>query len=202
MKGLYLGVGVSSIFMSTSGNESDDGWGTDDDWAQLADELEAPPAPARAPKRAHVPRTASGDARKLDFCTDTTPDKVMTALENRDMYKDARTFTNLINFLVFRKSNDGKLIWKSLKPYHANLLAYQVAAGLQAKTLTDVRMIRACYTTIVRIMESHVPEGHAVYTQWVGRESVEEFTNIAIIFEFLRKHDDEIARTAGPGKLP
>lgn len=187
--------------MSTSENENDDVWAADDEWSDLLDELETKPIEA-PPKRAHFPRSASGDERSLDFCVDQTPNKVLAALEKSDLYRDVSSFTQLINFLAFRKSNDNKLIWQSFKPYHANLLAYQVAAGIKAETLTDVRMIRACYDIIVKTMESYVPEGRAVYTQWVGRESVEEFTNIVIIFEFLRDRDEEIAKSAGPGKLP
>ena len=177
---------------------------SDSDWAQeLLDEMDAGSVSAPARKRAHVPKWATGDERKLDFCTDDTPKKVLSALEDVDLYRKVQTFTNLMNFM-FKKSNDGFQIWEHLKPYHANLLAYHAAAGIQAGTLDDVKMLRAIYETVIRVLEDSVRSlgGGAVYTQWVGRETREEFTNISIIFEFLRERDDVIKSMAGPGKLP
>ena len=185
----------------SSGDE--DEW--EDSWAnELLEEMHSDPPPAStAPKIAKPPRKASGDDRKLDWCTDKTPDRVLKALENKELYKDVSTFTSLMNFM-FNKSNDGFNIWEHLKPYHANLLAYQVALGIQASTLQDVKMIRACYNIIVRVLEDSVRSvgSHSLYIQWVGRETHDEFTNITIIYNFLREHDEEMKATAGPGKLP
>ncbi len=179
----------------------------DVEWAnELLDEMEAAPAapaPAPAPARAHAPKRATGDARKLDWCTDDTPAKVLSALEDIDLYRKVQTFTNLMHFM-FKKSNDGFHIWEHLKPYHANLLAYHAAAGIQAGTLEDVKMLRAAYETVIRVLQDSVRSVNSgsLYTQWVGRETREEFTNIGIIFKFLRERDDAIKSTAGPGKLP
>ena len=188
---------------------SDDDW-EDVEWAnELLEEMHSVPAvssgtPApKAVKTAKPPRKASGDARRLEFCTDSSPEKVLQALEDINLYRNVQTLRNLLTFL-YKKSNDGFAVWEHLKPYHANLLAYQVAMGIQTSTLDSVEMIRASYDVIIHVMEDSVRsvDAGAVYTQWVGRESVDEFTNISIIFDFLRERDEQIKGTAGPGKLP
>lgn len=157
-------------------------------------------------KRAKMPLRASGDLRSLIFCTDKSPERVLDALEDQDLYKKRDIFHRLCDFLVNGLTNAGWAVWQALKPYHANLLAYQFAAGIQAGTLlapTDIKMIRSCYEIIVKTFERHTSNSNRpTYTQWVARETVQEMANIDIIFRFLRKHDPQIAKMLGPGKLP
>ena len=67
----------------------------------------------------------------------------------------------------------------------------------------DIKMIRSCYEIIVKTFERHNSNAdRPTYTQWVARETVDEMANIDIIFRFLRKHDRQIAKMPGPGKIP
>lgn len=161
--------------------------------------------PSATPKRAKMPARPATNVRKLVFCTDKSPERVLNALEDADLYRKTDTLRALAGFLANGLTNAGWAVWKALKPYHANLLAYQFAAGIQAGTLvapTDVIMIRSCYDIIINIFERFNNDSdRPTYTQWVARQTVDEMTNMDIIFRFLRKHDPQIAKMAGPGKL-
>jgi len=197
----------------------------DDEWANSAEALDlydwlgsdevqnsTPPiAPRRSNKKPVQSAKASDEIRTLDFCTDKTPARILAALEDPNYYKKPVELMGLVNFL-FAKDNRDHVVWQSFKPYHANLLAYQIASGIGDGSITDVSMVRECYKTIVTIMQNSVSSGvpelkfgnvttKTVYHQWVSKETPGEMDNFSLIFKFLREKD-ESQQYYGVGKLP
>lgn len=169
------------------------------------------PAPHPFEKKPVQSARASDEVRTLDFCTDNTPARILSALEDPNYYKKPAELMGLANFL-FSKDNSDHVVWQSFKPYHANLLAYQIASGIGDGSVTDVSMVRECYKMIVTIMQNSVSNNapqvtydnvttKPVYSQWVSKETPGEMTNLNLIFNFLRKNDLS-HQYPGAGKLP
>tara|TARA_B100000795_G_scaffold171045_1_gene128901 strand:- start:1527 stop:2123 length:597 start_codon:yes stop_codon:yes gene_type:complete len=193
----------------------------DDKWDNSAEALDlyewldevydSTPAPRPAEKKPVQSVKAKDDVRKLDFCTDNFPARILSALEDPNYYKKPAELMGLANFL-FSKDNSDHVVWQSFKPYHANLLAYQIASGIGDGSVTDVSMVRECYKTIVTIMQNSVSSGvpelkfdnvitKTVYHQWVSKETTGEMDNFSLIFKFLRENDRS-RQYYGVGKLP
>ena len=156
-------------------------------------------------KYAKMPPRESDDVRQLIFCTDKTPERVLHALEDPKLFQKTNTLRQLVHFLKTGKTNAGWAVWQALKPYHANLLTYQLAAGIENNTLvapTDVQTVKDAYVIAIHTLERFTQSDRPTYTQWVAKQTHDEFKNIDIVFRFLRQHDVHIARAGGPGKLP
>jgi len=195
----------------------------DDEWANSAEALDlydwlssdevqnSTPPIARFNKKPVQSAKACDEVGTLDFCTDNTPARILSALEDPNYFKKPVGLMGLINFL-FSKDNSDHVVWQSFKPYHANLLAYQIASGIGDGSIADVAMVRECYKTIVTIMQNSVSNGvselkfgnvttKTVYHQWVAKETPGEMDNFSLIFKFLRENDTS-RQYYGVGKLP
>jgi len=197
----------------------------DDEWVNSEEALDlyewlgsdevqnSTPAPHPFEKKPVQSARASDDVRTLRIwrCTDNTPARILAALEDPNYYKKPAELMALANFL-FSKDNSDHVVWQSFKPYHANLLAYQIASGIGDGSVTDVSMVRECYKTIVTIMQNSVSSGvpelkfdnvttKTVYHQWVSKETPGEMDNFSLIFKFLRENDRS-RQYYGVGKLP
>ena len=193
---------------------------SDDEWTNSAEALDlyewlddvydSTPA-GEAEKKPVQSAIASDDVRTLDFCTDNAPARILSALEDPNYYKKPAELIGLANFL-FSKDNSDHVVWQSFKPYHANLLAYQIASGIVDGSVTDISMVRECYKMMVTIMQNSVSNDapllthgnvttKTVYTQWVSKETPGEINNLNLIFDFLRKNDKS-HQYPGAGKLP
>lgn len=188
---------------------SDDDWDSDDWVDSMVDEMNKNAQRSTLPPRkyAKMPKRERGDKRTLIFCTDKSPERVLNALEDPDLHNKVGTLRQLVRFLVSGLTNAGWAVWQALKPYHVNLLAYHLAAGIEDNTIkapTDVEMVRGAYDIIVHTLErfTNNDSDKPTYTQWVAKQTSEGFKNIDIVFRFLRQHDRQIARVGGPGKLP
>ena len=194
---------------------SDDPWDKSDEYGELydwlANDFVSTPTPTPVEKTPVQSVKASDDVRKLDFCTDKTPERLLAALEDAEYYKKPAELVGLVNFLM-SKDNRDHAIWQSFKPYHANLLAYQIASGIGDGSITNVSMVRECYKTIVAVMQNSVSNAvselkfdavttKTVYHQWVSKETEGEMGNVALIFGFLREHDRS-CQYSGAGILP
>jgi len=191
-----------------------DDWENTDEYAQLYNWLDnestPPVAPRPVKKKPKQSAKATEDVRKLDFCTDDAPERILTALEDRDFFKNPTGLMGLANFL-FSKDNSTHPVWQSFRPYHANLLAYQIASGIGVGSITDVTMVRECYRIIVTIMQQSIKEVHqkkfenvttnTVYHQWVAKETPGEMDNLSLLFRFLHEKDGDKQYYA-VGKLP
>jgi hypothetical protein len=193
----------------------DDEWENSDEYGELydwlsSDEVQKSTPLHRTADKKPVQSTKASDL-KLDFCTDKSPERILAALEDPNYYTKPVELIKLVKFL-FTKDNRDHVVWQSFKPYHANLLAYQIASGIGDGSITDVSMVRECYKTIVTIMQnsvsSDVPElkfdnvtTKTVYHQWVSKETPGEMDNFALIFRFLYDNDRS-QQYYGVGKLP
>jgi len=177
-----------------------------------SNETTPPIAPRPAVKQPVQSTRTSDQDRILDFCIDYSAGRVLTSLEDNDFYKNAAGLVALANFL-FTNDNRGNAVWKAFKPYHANLLAYQLAAGIRNGTITDVGMVSGCYRIIVNVFENSIPDNpdmykhyqkvvtKGVYIQWVSKETPDEMGNLTLIFRFLMEKDTGKQYYA-VGKLP
>jgi len=192
----------------------DDDWENSEEALDLITWLDDEVAPHPFEKKPVQSTRASDDVRKLDFCTDNTPARIVSALEDPNYYKKPAELMDLVNFL-FSKDNSDHVVWESFKPYHANLLAYQIASGIGDGSVTDVSIVRECYKTIVTIMQNSVSNDapllthdnvttKTVYHQWVSKETPGEFGNFSLIFNFLYDYykNDRSRQYYGVGKLP
>lgn len=191
-----------------------DDWEHTDEYTQLHDwlsnEVTPPVAPRPVKKKPKQSAKATEDVRKLDFCTDDAPKQTLAALEAPDYFKKPTELMALVNFL-FSKDNSTHPVWQSFRPYHANLLAYQIASGIGDGSITDVAMVRECYRIVVTIMQQSVEKVHqqmyenvttnTVYHQWVAKETPGEMDNLTLMFRFLHEKDGDKQYYA-VGKLP
>tara|TARA_B100000795_G_scaffold227329_1_gene183645 strand:+ start:77 stop:676 length:600 start_codon:yes stop_codon:yes gene_type:complete len=196
---------------------SDDEWLSKEEvidlinWFDEEQNSTPPIAPRPAQKKPVQSAQANDDVRKLDFCTDNAPARILSALEDPNYYEKPAELMGLVKFL-FSKDNSKHDVWQSFKPYHANLLAYQIASGIVDGLITDIPMVRECYKIMVTIMQNSVSNSapelkhdnvttKTVYQQWVLKEMPGEMDNFALIFKFLHKNDKS-QRYYGVGKLP
>jgi len=192
----------------------DDEWENSDEYGELYDWLSSDEVqkstPLHRPTEKKAKQSTKASDLKLDFCTDKSPERILAALENPTYYQTGE-LVNLVNFL-FSKDNSDNDVWQSFKSYHANLLAYQMASGIGDGSITDVRMVAACYKICVTILQNSVANEavelkfgqvitKTVYHQWVSKETPGEMKNLNVMFRFLREKDARYSGVGGVGKL-